>query len=553
MLVAAAACASFAVADGAAAEGRCQKRLIGHGWDLLAVRPADVARNLDACEKLPLDGLSLAVTETLPDGTHVGYGSVMTDPAWDKAWFREEVKTLRLCASRNLTCNFLTVFGSPAKRLAWRDDAAWGRFAHNLGVAAWLAREGHAKGLLFDAEDYRETRQFFRAPDDPPFSETAACARRRGAQIMRSLAAEYPDITLLSFWLLSLNPAYLADEDPRAAAAAAGDLWPAFVNGLLDALPPGARLVDGNEHAYRYEAARNDFYLSAWRMQNRALALVEPENRAKYQTQVLAGFGLYLDMYTNPTNAPWYFGAADGSRLHHLRNNAAQALDAAQEYVWVYGEKMDWIRWAGTPREKNTTWDDALPGFSETLAYLRAPRAWMERIVGRQRQEGTLTNLLQNGDVRSAADDRAAGFRKGAVPVGWWFWQDEKKRPGVFGTDTQNGRGDTCSLCAAGVENGCFGASVRTAPGRRYAVEVDALGSSPRVEIGWKRNGAWDWSIATSSVRLGEAGADGWRNGFGWVLVPAGADELVLMLGVRQGEGERTWFDNARLYEVPVP
>ena len=61
----------------------------------------------------------------------------------------------------------------------------------------------------------------------------------------------------------------------------------------------------------------------------------------KYQTQVLCGFGLYLDMYTTPTNSPWYFGETGGSRLNHLRSNFAQALDAAQEYVWVYGEKMD--------------------------------------------------------------------------------------------------------------------------------------------------------------------------------------------------------------------
>ena len=138
-----------------------EKKVIGHSWDLLAVRPADVVRNLDAWEKLPLDGISLALTKTLPDGKSVGYGSVMNDPAWDKRWFAEDVKTIRLCASRNLKSNFLTTYWAPRKRLAWNDDAAWERFAHNIGVVAWLAKAGLADGILMDPEDYPETRQYF--------------------------------------------------------------------------------------------------------------------------------------------------------------------------------------------------------------------------------------------------------------------------------------------------------------------------------------------------------------------------------------------------------
>ena len=53
--------------------------------------------------------------------------------------------------------------------------------------------------------------------------------------------------------------------------------------------------------------------------------------------------------------------------------------------------------------------------------------------------------------------------------------------------------------------------------------------------------------------RLGEPGADGWRHASGLVRVPEGADELVLMLGVRQAEGERTWFDNAGVYPLDAP
>lgn len=540
-------CAGTVLASGA------EKKMIGHSWDLLGVRPADVARNLDAWEKVPLDGISLAVNKKLPDGKSVGFGSIMNDPQWEKPWFSEEVKTLQQCASRNLKNNFLTTFWAPKKRLAWNDDAAWARFATNIGVVAWLAKEGQAKGILIDPEDYPGTRQYFLATGDAPFEETAALARKRGAQVMRSMAAEYPDITLLSFWMLSMYPVYFTVDDPCSAAAEAGNLWPAFLNGMLDELPLGARMVEGDEHAYRYEAAKKDFYLAAWRAQNKALALVEPVNRVKYQTQVLAGFGLYLDMYTNPTNSPWYFGEVDGSRLSHLRDNFAQALDAAQEYVWVYGEKMDWVKWAGTSREKNPTWEEMLPGFTATLEQLRNPRQWARKKVAQQRQCGTLTNLVVNGACVPAKTEGAEGFRKGELPPSWWCWRHEKKRPGVFGTETQKGNGDRFSLCAMGVEEGCFGTSICTVPGKQYVVEADVQGVAPAVHINWKRRGAWDWSLAGVPVPLAKAGAEGWRHAFGLVQVPAGADELVLMLNVRQEAEGRTWFDNVNVYSLPAP
>lgn len=537
-----------AICSAALAARGGDKKLIGHSWDLLGVRPADVVHNLDAWEAVPLDGISLSLKKKSPDEKNIGYNSIMNDLKWEKVWFTEDVKILQQCASRNLKHNFLTTFWAPGKRLAWNDDAAWANFAHNIGVMAWLAKQGNAKGILIDPEDYPETRQYFRVASDAPYAETAALARKRGAQVMASMAAEYPEITLLSFWMLSLHPNYLADDDPAAVAADSGDLWPAFINGMLDALPPKAKMIDGDEHAYRYTAVTKDFYMACWRTQNKALKMVDPANRIKYQTQVLAGFGLYLDMYTNPSNSPWYFGELDGSRLNHLRSNFAQALDAAQEYVWVYGEKMDWIKWMGTTREKNLTWEEQLPGFLSTLERLRDPRCWAEKAIAKQRQANVLTNCIANGACVLEKAENAAAFRQGVMPTGWWSWQHEKMRPGVFGTETQKGRGDNFSLCAVGVEQGCFGTSYKTSPGREFVVEAYAQGAAPSLTIGWKRAGAWDWSLAGAAFRFATAGKDGWRHAFGLVRVPAGADELVVMVGVRQAEGERTWFDDVGLY-----
>jgi hypothetical protein len=50
-------------AGGALSDGVVQKRMIGHGWDLLSVRPVDVARNVDAWSQCRWTAFSLAVYE----------------------------------------------------------------------------------------------------------------------------------------------------------------------------------------------------------------------------------------------------------------------------------------------------------------------------------------------------------------------------------------------------------------------------------------------------------------------------------------------------------
>ena len=59
-----------------------------------------------------------------------------------------------------------------------------------------------------------------------------------------------------------------------------------------------------------------------------------------------AGFGFYLDMFLNDATNRYYRSALNGSRLARLDRNLGFARDAADEYVWVYGEQC---RWWGKP------------------------------------------------------------------------------------------------------------------------------------------------------------------------------------------------------------
>ncbi len=531
-----------------------ERKLIAHGWDLLAVRPADVAAHLDEWAALPVAGVSLRVRARTPEGTPLDSTTIFTDPPWHLEWMTNEIAAVRACAARTLRSNLLVAYWSGARRLPWTDDAAWARVAHNHAVLARIAREGAAIGLMVDPEDYQATRQFTRMPDDPPWPEVEALARRRGRELMAAMGAQFPDLVLLSFWLLSFNGDILRAADPAAAAREEGDLWPAFVNGLLDALPPAARLVDGDEHAYRYEAARCDFLRGAWRTHVRACELVAPEHRSTYASRVLAGFGIYLDMYVNPPDSPWYFGEYRGSRSNHLLANLTAAAEAADELIWVYGERRDWVRWRIPGRETNQTWSASLPGFADILDIARDRAAWARAYMDRLRARGSPTNWLPNGrcSVSGSVSSSTAGAEEGPLPVGWWRWRQDGRRPGVLRADPQMGRDEPGALFAAGVEEGCFGASVAVVPGTPLVVEAFAYGGPAFVWIGWKRAGVWNWSLPMPKLWFHLADRGGWRRACDLIEVPEGADELVVMLCARQREGDAVWFDDVSITPLPA-
>ena len=370
--------------------GVCGQKLIGHGWDLLSTKPEEVLDNAEAFDASGLDGVSIALRGSAPNDRSRTYA--FSDIATDKPWFREmftkRIDTLRrLKDHKGLRESLIVFFVSPSKHIDWRDDAAWERFAGNVGVLAWVGRESGLRGYMIDSEDYSKQRQYFYNPDRDGVTYDEACrlARKRGGQVFRALFSEHKDAVLLSFWFFSeAEMHYAASRDPLKAAEKRKDLWPSFVNGILDVLPQGAKFVDGNEHAYLSDYSNNDFYVKAFNQRQGLLGLVARENRAKYQAALSVGLGLYLDCYL-PENKPgqaYYFGPAeDGSRLTHFKRNLEQAVRVSSEYVWIYGEKRCWVEWKNTPKSNlwkmkrysdmlkspAPTWEKSLPGLASVL------------------------------------------------------------------------------------------------------------------------------------------------------------------------------------------
>ena len=86
---------------------------------------------------------------------------------------------------------------------------------------------------------------------DRPFTDYAKVARQRGREVMTAIAAHLSKPVLLSLYAYTLPLAEL--ERAKRLEDSEYGLLPAFYDGLLEAMPPGASLIDGYEAAYGFK------------------------------------------------------------------------------------------------------------------------------------------------------------------------------------------------------------------------------------------------------------------------------------------------------------
>jgi len=220
------------------------KKYIFTSWELGERNPQEVLKMADLFDRTACDGVGLKISGALPGYSVVNPRHVTEDTGWKyeevahfEPVFRDIVKHPSLRES------MLLVDVAPRKRLNWKDDRAWAAFANNMGIQARLAKRGGLKGLITDVEDYHHQYQYIYADSDGD-SYAAHCrlARKRGREVFGPVFAEYPDIVILTFQLLTGDVGYVT-ADPVAWMLEQQDLWPAFVNGILDVMPPEAKLA----------------------------------------------------------------------------------------------------------------------------------------------------------------------------------------------------------------------------------------------------------------------------------------------------------------------
>lgn len=541
VFLAAALLASICLGGDEAGVSRRPKKLIATGWDMPDTKR--LRENLAEIESRPFDGIVIEVLGRKDDKNKntCKLRWAFLDEKWDRKWFQPAIDDLRACKFKKLTDNFILFNANPGG-VDWFDDAGWANIADHWRIAAWVAKQSGVKGILFDPEPYMRDHKQFGYPMQPArnkhtFAEYRRQARLRGRQVMKAISAEYKDITIFCYFLNSIQRWALAQSKPASVLEKSGyGLFPAFIDGWLDAAGAGVTLVDGCESAYRYNSQR-EYLESAVFIKGDAQKLISPANCARYRAQVQVSYGMYLDVYTNPKSSPWYVDPLGGTRVKRLQTNLASAMRCADEYVWVYGEKF---RWWATPDKRvgAKTWDEALPGCGDALWCVRDPIAYGRR---RLAKIDKASNTARNGDFA-------------ATIAGWSVWQDKKSK-GEFTWDPAVGRTAKGSARNAGAREGCFLQKHAAAPGEHYAARafcrIQGRGDI-QMRIRWQTTDDKYTATLHDKIVQPPSATDKWSELFAVVEVPRGAEKLLIILLTKNQPTDKdiVWFDDVELYKL---
>ena len=316
------------------------KKLIEYGWDVPT--PAQMRDELAAMEKRPFDGLIFRLG--------AGHNAFVTNTL-EAAKFAEDERILAALPFTRFHDNFVLVWGSPPAGFDWFDDTQWSVIEANAKILVGAAQAGHVRGICFDPEPYDFSLwHYAKQPrtNAHTFAEYRVKVRQRGEQLMRAFEQRMPGAIVLSFFHVSLFDRFADLPDAERAERLSREHWglmPDFFVGMLAAASPQARFIDGNENAYYY-TSREQYFRAYHAIRQRALGLVPPELREKYQRQVQAGQALYVDQnfaLRQPNTEKYLsYKMTPEERAKWFEHNTYWALYTTDEFVWCYSERMNW-------------------------------------------------------------------------------------------------------------------------------------------------------------------------------------------------------------------
>jgi len=321
---------------------RIDKKLIEYGWDVPT--PDFIRANIREMEKLPFDGLIFRLKA----------GDNVLEPVpWDEAKYAEDFDNVANIAWEKFSDNFVRML--VASDQDWFDDAQWQAIEHNIKIVAKAAKLAKCAGICFDPEPYGTNPWEFQKvlhKDTKSFAEYQAKVRERGNQFIRALQSEFPNPKIITFYLMGMwqgsgvcGP-LAPEERMKALSGESYALYPAFINGMVEAAGESTVIIDGNENSYYYTDISQ--YLAAYQfVYQGARYLLDPSLWAKYRTTIQSGQALYLDYYfgLREFKDPGMFMTPE-ERPKWFEHNVYHGLNTADEYVWCYSEHMNW--WTGT-------------------------------------------------------------------------------------------------------------------------------------------------------------------------------------------------------------
>lgn len=340
-----------------------EKYLIEFGWD--EPDPAMMRQQTAEMERSPFDGCVFHVNYAKPGGgagnfTWEGWGR----RAFTDAELQPALKDLQAAPFQRFRQNFLRFNVTPGD-VDWFDDHA--AILANAQLAARIAKEARCPGLLFDIEQYTHPLFDYRRQRDAgskPWETYASQAHRRGREVMEAFQQGYPDLTVFLTFAYSL-PWQQTHEGTVPLRDTSYGLLAPFLDGMVEAARGKARLVEGNEGAYGYRTPEQ--FASGDRMMREGARPVIGDPAA-YRRVASFSFGLWLDY--DWRRRSW--NADDPSQNYFTPETFAasvrQALQRADDYVWIYTETPRWWTAEGKPAKLPAAYDQALRRAREAAA-----------------------------------------------------------------------------------------------------------------------------------------------------------------------------------------
>jgi hypothetical protein len=346
---------AFVSAHAQSTSGLKGKKLLEFGWD--EPDTAFLRGHIAEMQRTPFDGCVFHVDYRRGDGTQGSF----TWQCWGTNAFVEGDLAQAFLDLRNVSFghfnqNFLR-FNTTPGRLDWFDDHA--AVIQNAKLAAQLARAGHCPGILFDIEQYDGPLFEYHKQRDAGIKSWelyAAQARRRGLEVMQAFQEGYPNLTVFLTFGYSL-PWHQTSGGKKALADCKYGLLAPFLDGMVDGARGRARLIDGYELSYGYKTAMQ-FTTARQEVTRDLLPIVRDPQ--KYGQVFSLAFGLWLDHdwrksgWNSDDPAKNYFSPES------LTTTAREALQVAEEYVWIYSETPRWWSPEGQPVKLPAAYGDAL-------------------------------------------------------------------------------------------------------------------------------------------------------------------------------------------------
>ncbi len=325
----------------AASEPR--KKLIEFGWD--EPDTSFLRAHIAEMERTPFDGCVFHAGFQKSSGAK---GSFTWD-SWGTNAFTEAdlagaFADLQATRFGRFKQNFLRFNTTPAK-LDWFDDHT--AVMQNARLAAQLARAGKCPGLLFDIEQYNEPLFDYRKQRDAKtkgWEVYATQVRLRGRQVMEALQQGYPGLTVFLTFGYSL-PWLESYSGKGSLADVHYGLLPPFMDGMIEAAKSPTRIIDGHETAYGYKTA-SQFVAARNTTTQGLLPIVRDPSR--YAQVVSIGFGLWLDHDWRKSGWNIEEPGKNYFSPEAIESSVREALNSADEYVWIYSETPRWWSEGGT-------------------------------------------------------------------------------------------------------------------------------------------------------------------------------------------------------------